>query len=513
RQESLPRNARRHGDHVLLGDPDLDEARRLLELDAADATVRREIRIQDDELRMLLDQLQELLTVRRRDVLIRNRRAAHPGARLRLAFERRAVVQRRDRFELDIGQPLLDAPDKFDVCALERIVVRRTGVPAIGAASFAESGWMLHERHAATLDRVRDENLRHIVRRGAHRRESDGKRVVVMAVGDFDVTAERAQLCLEVAEGEDLLGWAVRLQLVAVDDGPEIADALVRGRAECLPVLALLQLAVAGHDDHDAASPQMPLCPGDPAALRETHPERARVRLDSRHTDVGVTVEPAEPPEAQQAVRRDHAECVQRGVEAGGVVTLRGEEDVSIRVTPAQLRDVQLPPEQVDDYVEGAEARAEVSGTCALDRHERICAAHVGEQPQVAAGALELPRRYQPELGHDPGTVAESARLPKIATTATSANIGVSGIENSACGSCESACTNTTPRPATPSNARAGDPRGLRSAMPIPASTSQTIGAVGRSQLSGPSLAPSHRDPLRSGSCAFQSRTRSVSSA
>src|SRR5512133_1599384 len=158
---------------------------------------------------------------------------------------------------------------------------------------------------------------------------------------------------------------------------------------------------------------------------------------------------------------------------------------------PPQLSDVELPPEQVHDDVERTEARAEVSGAGALYRDECVGAAHVGEQTQIVAGALELLWRYQPELGHDPRTVAESTRFPKIAATATSANIGVSGIENSACGSCERACTNSTARPARPSTTSAGHPRGRRSAIPMAASTSQTTGAPGRSQLSVPSFAPS----------------------
>src|SRR6476620_12507906 len=101
---------------------------------------------------------------------------------------------------------------------------------------------MFHERHAAAFDRVRDEDLRHIFRRSTHRREGSGERIVVMAVCDFDVTAERAELRLEIPEREDLLGRPVRLQLVAVDDRPEIPDTLVRPSRERLPVLALLEL-------------------------------------------------------------------------------------------------------------------------------------------------------------------------------------------------------------------------------------------------------------------------------
>ena len=102
---------------------------------------------------------------------------------------------------------------------------------------------------------------------------------------------------------------------------------------------------------------------------------------------------PSRPPRRrsrEQSLRRDHAECMQRCVEAGDVVALRGEEDVAVRMLPAELSDVELAPEQVDDDVERAEARAEMSGAGALDRDERVGAAHVGEQTQIVAGALEL---------------------------------------------------------------------------------------------------------------------------
>jgi hypothetical protein len=103
---------------------------------------------------------------------------------------------------------------------------------------------MLHEGNAAALDRLRHEDLRHVVRRHAHRGKCFRKSHMVMTVAGFDVPAEGAQLPLEVAEREDLLGRPVGLELVAVDNRPEIADALVCGRSEGLPVLSLLQLPV-----------------------------------------------------------------------------------------------------------------------------------------------------------------------------------------------------------------------------------------------------------------------------
>jgi hypothetical protein len=67
----------------------------------------------------------------------------------------------------------------------------------------------------------------------------------------------------------------------------------MRRALQRFPVLALLELAVAGHHDDAPAAPELPLRPCDASALRDSHAERARVRLDPRHADVRVTVQPA----------------------------------------------------------------------------------------------------------------------------------------------------------------------------------------------------------------------------
>ena len=95
------------------------------------------------------------------------------------------------------------------------------------------------------------------------------------------------------------------------------------GRLEPLVVLTLLQLAVTDHHHDTSSEAEPPLRPRDPATLRDPHAERARVRLDTWNADVRMAVEPAEPAQLQQTLSRDDAEGVQRGVEAGNVVTLR----------------------------------------------------------------------------------------------------------------------------------------------------------------------------------------------
>ena len=200
---------------------------------------------------------------------------------------------------------------------LERVVVGRPRMPAVGAASLPQRVRVLHEGDAPALDRPGDERLRSF-RLGAERREGLPQRAVVVAVAGASEPAEGPQLRLEVAEREDLLGRLVRLELVAVDDDREAPEPVRRGGLERFPVLALLELAVPDHHD-DAASPSEPaLRQGDAAALGDAHAERAGVGFDPGHADIGMPVEPAEPPQSQKPFARDDSEREERRVEARG---------------------------------------------------------------------------------------------------------------------------------------------------------------------------------------------------
>src|SRR2546425_12990347 len=94
--------------------------------------------------------------------------------------------------------------------ARERLVVGCPGVPAVRAAAVDERSRMLHEGHAASLERACDEDLRPVPRGAAHRLERGGEGIVVVAVTHLDVPAEGAELRLQIAEREDLLGRLVR---------------------------------------------------------------------------------------------------------------------------------------------------------------------------------------------------------------------------------------------------------------------------------------------------------------
>ncbi len=303
--------------------------------------------------------------------------------------------------------------------ARERLVVGRPGVPAIRAAALRERDRVLHERHAAPLDGRGEDDPGTPVVRGPKPLERVAQRGVVVAVARDDARSEGGQLRLEALEREDLLRRAVGLERVAVDHDHEPRDALMGGGLERLPVLALLELAVAGHHDDASAQAEPLLRPRDPPRLRDPHAERARVRLDAGHADVGVPVEPAESPQAQQPLGRHDPERVQRRVETGHVVPLRGEEDVPAGIVEADRDGVELGVEEVHDDVQRAEARAEVAGAGALDGDERVRATHVGQQrePLVARGvcrdALEGRARDEDELGQ-----AADCRSAPVADTA-----------------------------------------------------------------------------------------------
>ena len=256
---------------------------------------------------------------------------------------------------------------------------------------------MLHERDALALDRPRDERLRRVVP-VTKARERRPQRRVVVTVDRLDVPAERAELPLEIAERDDLLRRLVRLHLVAVDDDPQPAEALVRGRLQRLPVLALLELPVPGHDDDPPATTEQALRERDPAPLRDAHPERSRARLDPGHADVRMPVEPAQATQPEQTLARDDTEREEHRVQPGHVVALRREEDVAVGVVETELGDVQLVEQEVRDDVERAEGGAEVARAGALHGDEGVETAGVGEQRELRVG-IDLGRAQTIELG------------------------------------------------------------------------------------------------------------------
>src|SRR5437764_10414816 len=107
----------------------------------------------------------------------------------------------------------------------------------------------LHERDAFSLDGVRDDArgmVARIVPRFFQRRDD---LVEVMAIDLDHVPVEGAEFVAQRTDVQYLCGEVIELLLVVVDDQRQVVE-LVEGREHrSLPVLAFLDLAVAGHHE------------------------------------------------------------------------------------------------------------------------------------------------------------------------------------------------------------------------------------------------------------------------
>ena len=225
-----------HRDHVLLGDPVLDEPVRLRELERAHAAVGGQVGVEHDEARLARRELEQRLAVRGGDVLGRfaprdtGARCGGAGAALGLALEAALALrlERRDelegeRREAERLDPLAQPAFELAGCRREVVVTGCARVPAVGAVALGECTRVLHERDALALDRPGDEDARGLLPVLPQLHEGVAEGGVVVPVARHDAAAERAQLRLEALEGEDLFGRPVRLELVAVDDHEQAA--------------------------------------------------------------------------------------------------------------------------------------------------------------------------------------------------------------------------------------------------------------------------------------------------
>ena len=323
-------HARRGGDHVLLGDPALEEAIRVGELERPGAAVGRQVGVEHDEVGTLGPQLEQRLAVGLDDVLRRSRRLrlrAGAGAGLGLSFEaggRRLGLEGLEYGRVEAEMRRSRSARRASSSATARANGSSAGAPAcqryVPPPSASAAGCSMNETpFPFTVCATSAFGASPPVRK---RPKAAPQRGVVVAVRRLDLPAERAELRLEVAERDDLLGRLVGLDIVAVDNDPEPAEPLVCGRLQRLPVLPLLELPVPRHHDDEPLAAEAALRERDAAALGDAHPERPRAGLDSGHPDVRVPVEPVEAAEAKQALARDDAEREEGCVQARHVVTL-----------------------------------------------------------------------------------------------------------------------------------------------------------------------------------------------
>ena len=157
----------------------------------------------------------------------------------------------------------------------------------------------------------------------------------VMAVDLDRVPAEGLELGPHVADVHDLLGGAVGLQVVVVDDRGQVGDAEVNRGGRRLPGLALLAVAVGQHPEHvggvgEAVEAQRQ---ADPDAHRQALAERAGGDLDpggAAHVRMPLELGP-DLPQPHQVLEREVAVLGERRVLDGRRVALAEHEPVAGR--------------------------------------------------------------------------------------------------------------------------------------------------------------------------------------
>ena len=268
-EEAVACEAGRGGDHVLLGDAALEEAVGMGVLEAADAAVGGEVGVEHDELGLALG---ELDAAPRRTRRRRTRRVTF-GARARSpdsgspSSEAATLAPSSGGTGSSRGLQA-ERASRSSIRATSSAWARakasssgRARVPAVGAAALLERARVLHEGDALALDRLRHERLGHVRRRPS---SNDGERLaqrrVVVPVAGGDVPAERAQLRLEVAEREDLLGRSCRTGARSGRRSP------TAGRA-------------AGAPRDCSASQFWPSCSSPSPVITTTRPPRPRWRF------------------------------------------------------------------------------------------------------------------------------------------------------------------------------------------------------------------------------------------
>ena len=145
-------------------------------------------------------------------------------------------------------------------------------MPAIEAASRLQRSGMLHERHAAPLDRVCNENAG-LVRDGPELRERIGKPREIVPVTAGDVPAESAELRLDITEIGDLGDKLVGLHLVVVHDDRQVGFSCGNCPLQRLVDLAFLQFAISRQDEHSPGPTRHALAQGHTTPLGDAHPQ------------------------------------------------------------------------------------------------------------------------------------------------------------------------------------------------------------------------------------------------
>ena len=292
-----------HRHHVGLGGADVEEAVRVGLAELHRLGGDGEVRVERDDVLVDLAEVDERVAV-----------GVAGRDRLGLGFHRHSppLVSASLERGLELVQRLLGL-----------LLRRRLAVEAEAA---------LHERDAAALLRLADDRGRAVEGAAALERLDD--RLHVVAVDLDRVPAEGLELGADVAGVHDLLGRAVGLEVVVVDDRGDVADPEVLRRGRRLPGLALLAVAVGEQAEGlrglvEVVEPQRE---ADPDGHREALAERTGRDLDAGgRAHVGVALEHrADLAELLELGVREVAVLGERGVEDRGGVALGEDEAVAL---------------------------------------------------------------------------------------------------------------------------------------------------------------------------------------
>ena len=263
-------------------------------------------------------------------------------------------------------------------------------------------GLALHEGHALALDRVGEDHGRHAlaghgrIERGIQRRE-------IVPVAAQHVPAEGLPFAGQVTQRHDLIGRAVKLDLVPVHDGGEVIQAELHGRSGRLPDGALIELAVAEHGVHARIGMIQLQADGDALRSGQADAQRAGRHVHTRRAHARVALQGAAgPAQGVHALGGQEALADQVAVEHGRGVALAEHEPVTVRIVG--VRGVHMHAlliQQREDLTNG-QAAARVAGLRAVDGGEYV-------DPILTAKLLKLGRAFR---GQRHGGLSSCLMLP-----------------------------------------------------------------------------------------------------
>ena len=154
-----------------------------------------------------------------------------------------------------------------------------------------------------------------------------------MAVDLVHLPAEGLPLVAQRFHADHVVDLAVELVAVAVDDGDQARQLVVRGEQRRFPHLPFLHLAIAQHHEHVEVSLAHAAAQGHAGAVGERVADGAGTEIDARHLGhVGVVAQrAAQAGVAVQQFMRDEAMVDQHREQPHRGVALAHQEAVAVR--------------------------------------------------------------------------------------------------------------------------------------------------------------------------------------